>query len=261
MYVIYTYSVTQGVEKILDLFIFVLILVLKSKFPFSIFGLRPFIKIETSRIVFLLIHNLHMWFFGACPTPGGRGLVGGLMENWEGKTSLGALGEVAEERGRRPDSFSKVLPIGGPGDAPFWCVNLDLDGNNAAKTGGGTHGFLAAGGGNDGSKSGIRHVTKGGEREGAPDDRDKASLVIHRYEAGEGSGVGSPATNIKDLCKGDGVRGWGEGARAVVASDSRITASEDHTKRYFGSSKGEVATGIWRAWRGRGRVGRVGLWW
>ena len=30
-------------------------------------------------------------------------------EHWEGETSLGALGEVAEEGGRIPDSCRKVL--------------------------------------------------------------------------------------------------------------------------------------------------------
>ena len=54
--------------------------------------------------------------------------------------------EVSEERGSRPDSHSKVLLSGGPGSAPFWGGNMGLDGNDAAKTGGGKRGFLAAGG-------------------------------------------------------------------------------------------------------------------
>ena len=39
------------------------------------------------------------------------------------------------------------------------------------------------------------------------------------------------------------------------------TASEDHTKRNFGSSVGAAAKGIWKAWWGRGKIGIVGLWW
>ena len=56
--------------------------------------------------------------------------------------------------------------------------------------------------------------------------------------------MGSPATNIRDLCKRDGVQGQGESTQAVVASDIRGTAAEDHAKRDFGSSEGSVATGI-----------------
>ena len=136
----------KGWKKYWIYLFFVLILVLKSKFPFSIFGLRPFIKIETSRIVFLIIHNLHMWFFGACPTPGGRGLVGGLMENWEGKTSLGALGGVFEEGGSRPDGCIKFLPSIGPSGASFGVRNMSLDGNDAAKAVGVTRGCIESGG-------------------------------------------------------------------------------------------------------------------
>ena len=47
-------------------------------------------------------------------------MVGGSPEHWEGETSLGALGEVAEEGGSRADSCRKVLPICGPGGEYFW---------------------------------------------------------------------------------------------------------------------------------------------
>ena len=79
----------------------------------------------------------------ACPTPGRRGLSSGLMEHWEVETSLVAIGEVNEEGGSIPDSLVKVLPRSVPGSAPFWGVNLSLDGNYAAKTGEGTRGVLA----------------------------------------------------------------------------------------------------------------------
>ena len=50
--------------------------------------------------------------------------------------------------------------------------------------------------------------------------------------------MGRPATIIQGLCKRDGVQGQGEGAQAVLVSDSRITAADNHAKRDFGSSKG-----------------------
>ena len=81
-----------------------------------------------------------------CPTPYGQGLAGGSSEHWESKTSLGALGEVSEEVGSRPDSCIKILPSGVPGCASFCGRNVVIDGNDAANTVGGTHEFLEAGG-------------------------------------------------------------------------------------------------------------------
>ena len=95
-----------------------------------------------------------------------------------------------------PDSIRKVLLSIGPGGVPFWGINLGLDGNYAAKTGGVTRGFLAAGARDDGWKTGGRHVEKVGDVEGATGDKYKASSVIHREEAGNGSRVSSPAINI-----------------------------------------------------------------
>ena len=67
----------------------------------------------------------------------------------EVNTGLGAFMEVAEEGGGVPNSLIKAPPIGGPGGAPLWGGNLGLDENDAAKTLGGTRGFLAAGCGDD----------------------------------------------------------------------------------------------------------------
>ena len=67
-------------------------------------------------------------------------------EHWEGKKSLGALGEVAEEVGSRPNSCRKVRPSSVPGGASFQGRNMGLDGNDAAKTGGVKRGFFEAGG-------------------------------------------------------------------------------------------------------------------
>ena len=92
--------------------------------------------------------------FWACTTLGGQGLSGGSLEHWEGETSLGAIGEVAEEGRSRPNRLSKVLPRGGTGGAPFWGRKLGLDRNDAAKNGGGTRGVLAAVGGDDYTKAG-----------------------------------------------------------------------------------------------------------
>ena len=60
--------------------------------------------------------------------------------------------------------------------------------------------------------------------------------------------MGGPTTNIIGLYERDRVQGRGERAQEVVASDSCVTANEDYTKRYFGSSVGAAATGIWQAW-------------
>ena len=87
-------------------------------------------------------------------------------------------------------------------------------------------------------------MAKGGIREGDPGNSKKASLVIHREDSGDGSGVGSPVSNIRGLCKRERVQGRGEGAQAVVALESRGTEAEDHAKRDFGSSKGAAAIGI-----------------
>ena len=90
-------------------------------------------------------------------------------------------------------------------------------------------------------------------REGAPCDRDKYSLGIHQEETGDGRGVGAPATNIRGLCKRNRVRGQGEGAIAVAASDSCGKASESHAK--------ETLEAAWERWRresdriGEGNVG------
>ena len=67
---------------------------------------------------------------------------------------MGALGGVAEEIGSRPDSCSKFIPSGGPSGASFWGGNMGLDGNDDAKNGGGTHGFLEADGGDVGAQAG-----------------------------------------------------------------------------------------------------------
>ena len=72
-------------------------------------------------------------------------MAGGLPEHLKVDTRLGALGEVSEEGGSRTDSCSKVLPIGGPGGDYFLVGKMGLGGNDAAKTGGGTRGFLEAG--------------------------------------------------------------------------------------------------------------------
>ena len=58
---------------------------------------------------------------------------------------MGALGEVAQEEGRRTNRCSKVLPLCGTGSASFWGGNTGLDGKDAAKTVGDTLGFLEAG--------------------------------------------------------------------------------------------------------------------
>ena len=78
--------------------------------------------------------------------PDGQGLAGGSPGHCEDETSFGALGGAAEEGGRRPDSCRKVLPSGSPVGASFWGGNMGIDGNDAAKTGGVTRGFLEAGG-------------------------------------------------------------------------------------------------------------------
>ena len=80
-----------------------------------------------------------------------RGLAGGFPEHWEGENSLGELGEVAEDVGIRPDSCKKVLPSGASCGASFGGGNMGLDGNDAAKNGGGTRGFIDAGGGDVGT--------------------------------------------------------------------------------------------------------------
>ena len=78
--------------------------------------------------------------FGACTTPDGRGLTSSFPEHWDGETSLGALGEVADEGGIRPDGRNKVLSIGSRGSASFWGRNIGIDGNDAVKNGGGWRG-------------------------------------------------------------------------------------------------------------------------
>ena len=96
-----------------------------------------------------------------------------------GQEKFGALGEVADEGGSRTNSLSKVLTSGGPGSAPRWGGNLGLDDNYGAKTGGGTRGCLAAGGGDVSSKAGGLHVSKVGVGEGDTGNRDKASSGIY----------------------------------------------------------------------------------
>ena len=53
---------------------------------------------------------------------------------------------------------------------------------------------------------------------------------------------------IRGLCEGDGIRGRGEIAQSVVASDSCGTEAEDHSKRDFGSSVGAAEIVIWKVW-------------
>ena len=43
---------------------------------------------------------------------------------------------------------------------------------------------------------------------------------------------------FKVCAKETGIKGRGEGAQAVLVSDSRITAADNHARRDFGSSKG-----------------------
>ena len=57
-----------------------------------------------------------------------------------------------------------------------------------------------------------------------------------------------PATSIQGFCERDGVRGKGEGARAVVESDSCGKEAEDHNKIYFGNGKGAAETEIFQEW-------------
>ena len=56
-----------------------------------------------------------------------------MPDHWEGETSLGELGKVAEERGNIPKSRSKFLLSGGPSCASFGGGNMGLDGNDAEK--------------------------------------------------------------------------------------------------------------------------------
>ena len=77
---------------------------------------------------------------------------------------------------------------------------------------------------------------------------DQTSLGLNQQEAGDGSRVGGPTANIRGMCEGDRVRGRGDVAQAVVASDGCVTAAEDHAKRYFSRIVGAVATGIWQVW-------------
>ena len=88
--------------------------------------------------------------------------------------------------------------------------------------------------------------------------------LIDRYkQVGmvDGSWLDGPTANIRGLWEGYGIRGREGVVREVVATDGCVTAAEDHAKRYFGSSMGAAATVIWKAWWGRERIGRVGLWW
>ena len=156
--------------------------------------------------------------------------------------------EFSEEGGIGPDRLSKFQLFGVPDGAPLWGGNLGFESSDTAKQLGGTHGFLAAGGGYDGSKYGGRYLGKGRGIEDARGNRDKTSLGIYREEAGDGSRVSGPATNIRYFCKRYGVEGRWEGARAVVASESHQTTSEGHAKR--------ISAPAWEWWqRESGRRG------
>ena len=54
------------------------------------------------------------------------------------------------------------------------------------------------------------------------------------------------------MCKGDGIQGRGDVARAVVATGGCITTAESHVKIYFGGSVGASKTGIQQVWWGKG---------
>ena len=60
--------------------------------------------------------------------------------------------------------------------------------------------------------------------------------------------MGDPTDNSQGICEGDRIRGRGEVARAVVGTDGCGMPAEYHTKRDFGSSVVETATGIRQAW-------------
>ena len=51
----------------------------------------------------------------------------------------------------------------------------------------------------------------------------------------------------------------GEVERTMVAAGGYRSTTGGHIEKYFGSSKGVVATGIRQVWRGQGRGGGVGL--
>ena len=72
--------------------------------------------------------------------------------------------------------------------------------------------------------------------------------------------MGGPTANIRGLCKGDRIQGRGEVAQAVMEEGGCGEKIGDHDKRYFSSSVGAAATGIWQAWWGRGKRVIFSLW-
>ena len=71
--------------------------------------------------------------------------------------------------------------------------------------------------------------------------------------------MGGLTAYFRRMREGDGLRGREEAPGDMVATGGSGEAAEVHVIRYFGLSEGEVATGIWQAWRGRGRRGGVSL--
>ena len=159
-------------------------------------------------------------------------------------TSLGVVGKVFEAGWSVPDHLRKVLLRRGSGGATICVRNLGADGSDAAKARGGTRGFPAENDVNEGSKVMGRDLLKGGGGKVASGVRKKTSLGINQQESGNGSGLGGPTSNIRGLCEGDGIRGRGGVAQAVVETSGCGTTAEGHVKIYFGRSVGAAAMGI-----------------
>ena len=78
--------------------------------------------------------------------------------------------------------------------------------------------------------------------------RDITATYLLGQEAGDGGVMGDLTAYLQRMREGDGLRGRGEAADAVVDTGVRGETYEGHVRRYFCSVKGAVATGIWQAW-------------
>ena len=129
-------------------------------------------------------------------------MAGGSPEHREGEKSLGMFREVAEE-GEEPIVSEKLYLAVVQVVLLFWAETWFLTAMKLQKLEGVNVGFLRQVAEMTARKLGVDTWQKGGGVEGAPGNRYKVSSGIHREEAGDGSGVGIPTTNIRDFCKRD----------------------------------------------------------
>ena len=98
-------------------------------------------------------------------------------------------------------------------------------------------------------------MAEGGGGKSVSRSGDTTAPDLLGQEAGDSGGMGGLKSYLRGMCEGGGLRGRGGALGDVMDTCFSGETAKGHIRRNFGGSKGVEATGISKAWQGRGRGG------